>query len=85
MQGIRAHFPRERNDRLAVEIAVRPLADLVSLVGEPGEESAAVDGGVNRERPHPEAPRRADDPAGNFATICDEDVCEHGRLPGSSV
>ena len=85
MQAFGARFPRERDDRLAVEIAVRALADLVDLVGEPGEESAAVGGGVDCDRPHPEAPRRADDPAGDFAAVGDEDVCEHGRLPGRPV
>ena len=66
-------------DPLGTGRVERTAERLYRLVRHSREESAAVGGGVNRERPHPEAPRRTDDPAGNFATICDEDFFEHPR------
>ena len=63
---------RQRDDRLAVEIALGADADLVRLVGEARVQGAAVGRRRQRDRAHAEPPRRADDPAGDLAAIGDQ-------------
>ena len=82
VQALGAHLLSQRHDRHAVEIAVGALADFVDLVGETGEQRTAVGGRMHGDRPDPHPARRFDDPAGDFAAVGDEDVCEHGRAPG---
>ena len=80
MQALGADFPRQRDNRLLVEIAARALADLVRFVGEPGEQRPAVDRRMQDDRADPHGPRGANDPARDLAAIGDEDVGEHVKL-----
>ena len=76
---------RQRDDRLAVEIALGAGADLVRLVGDARVQGAAVGRRRQRDRAHAHPPRRADDPAGDLAAIGDQDVGEHGGGPDTGV
>ena len=68
---------RQRDDRLAVEIALGADADLVRLIGKASVQGAAVGRRRQRDRAHAEPPRRADDPASDLAAIGDKNVGEH--------
>ena len=85
MEALGPDPPRQRDDRVLVEIAARALADLVRFVGEPGEQRSTVDRRMQDDRPDSHASRRANDPAGDLAAIGDEDVGEHSRLRESLV
>ena len=82
MQALGPDPPRQRDDRVLVEITARALADLVRFVGEPGEQRPTVGRRMQDDRPDSHAARRANDPAGNLAAIGDEDVGEHVKAPG---
>ena len=77
MEAFGAHPLRQRDDRLAVEIARGADADLVRLVGQPRVQGAAIGRRRQRDRPQAHPPRRADDATGDLATIGDQDVGEH--------
>ena len=80
MQALRADPLGERDDAFRVEIALRAGADLVRLVGKPGETRAAIGWSRHRQRAHAHPPRRRDDAAGDFAAIGDEDIGKHWRV-----
>jgi hypothetical protein len=66
------------DDRLDVQVAVPGgrRADQHGLVGERDVERVAVGVGEHRDRPHAHALCRADDPAGNLATVGDQELVE---------
>ncbi len=84
MQALRADPDRQRDDSLGVEIALGADADFVRLVGEAGEQGAAVGGRRQRQSPQTHPARRRDDPAGDLAAIGDEDIGEHWENSTSS-
>ena len=49
------------------------------LVGEPRVQRAAIGLGVDGDRAQAEPPRGADDAAGDFAAVGNQDALEHGR------
>ena len=77
MDALGADALGQRDDRLAVEIAVAALADLMRLVGEAGVQRAAVGRRRQRDRPQAEPPRGARHPAGDLAAIGDQHIGEH--------
>ena len=60
MQALGADLPRQRDDRVLVEIAARAFADLVRFVGEPGEQRPAVGRRMQDDRPDSHAAARCE-------------------------
>ena len=68
--------------RAAIEIALarRRRADADRLVGEPNVQRAAIGFGIHGDRAQAEPAGGADDAAGDFAAICNEQALQHGSL-----
>ncbi len=66
--------------RLGVDVALRDglTAERVGLVGETHVERIPIEFGVDGDRGDPHLLRGADHSDGNFATIGDQDLLEHG-------
>ena len=66
--------------RLGVDVALGHglPAERVRLVGEADVERVAVEFGVHGDRGDPHLPGGADDSDGDFATVGDQDLLEHG-------
>ncbi len=81
MQALSARREGRLDDRLAVEVALRPLPHFDRLVRHPREQSAAIGGRVQGDRAKPHPRRGSDDAASDLATVGDQDVGEHGVSP----
>ena len=70
---------RRRDDPVAAQIAFRDGrgADMHGLVGHRDMQRVGVGVGVDGDGAHAQAPRRADDAAGDLAAIGDQDLGEH--------
>ena len=77
MQALSARALGRREDRLGFEIARRALADLDRLIRLAREQRAAIGRRMQRDRLQAEPARGAEDPAGDFAAIGDDDIGEH--------
>ena len=80
MQAFGAHFHRQRDNGVLIEITVRALADLVRVVGKAGEQRPAVGRRMEGDRPHSHGARGANDATRDLAAIGDKDVGEHAGL-----
>ncbi len=85
MQAFGADPQGEVDDCRAVEVAARAVADLVGLVGQPREERAAIRRRMQDDGHDSHTAGGADDPAGDFAAIGDQDVRKHEGLPVEPV
>ena len=80
MDAVRARRFGRGDQRIDAQIALggRRRADPVRLVGEPHMQRLRVCVGIDRDRAQAEPLGGADDAAGDFAAIGDQDGCEHG-------
>src|SRR5687767_13698260 len=62
-----------------VAFACRRRPDMHRLVGHPHMQRLGIRIRINRDRPHAELPRGADDPAGDLAAVCDEEGLDHRK------
>jgi len=79
MNSLRAAFARGRQNALDRKIAFARRAgpDQVRLVRQRDVQRLRIRRGIDRDGADAEIARRADDPAGDLAAICNQDLGEH--------
>src|SRR5919199_3294996 len=86
MDRVGADAPRERDDRVGVEVGAHRMAaltDLVGLVGLDAVNRTAIVRRVDRDAANSQLVGRAEDPDSDLATIGDEQLSDHG-MPARS-
>ena len=82
MDGLRAGLQRRLNDDIAQQIAFayRCCADAHCLIGQSHMAGIGIGVGIDGDRGHAHFTSGVDDPAGDFATVGDEDFREHHSI-----
>jgi len=80
MNGIRAGLPGRRDDLVSHQIALRRRrgADMHRLVGRAHMERPCIGIGIDDDRCNPHGSRGAHDPAGDLASVGDQELGDHG-------
>src|SRR3546814_19051411 len=87
MDGLRACLLAGGNDPVDLQIAVlgRRGADMHGLVRHADMQGFPVSIGIDGHRGNAHLPRRLDDPAGNLASVGDEEFGDHLGAPHSGM
>src|SRR5918999_6056634 len=88
MDRVRADAPRERDDRVGVEVGTHRMAaltDLVGLVGFDAVHRAAIVRRVDRDAANAQLISRPEDTDGDLATVGDEQFRDHDGMPAPTA